>query len=144
MGAGYWFDPRTKQSWTVDRHELWVLDERNAKTAGISQEDYEHLLTLDSSLGMNEIRMAAINVGLVRIRDHGNYVSVQFASEQVQIVLRSIHEFLSGVFKWPETEFHIDNFTMQASTRITLRELGRRLDKNESVLGEPTLSGANE
>ena len=141
MGAGYWFDPRMKRSWTVDRHELWVLDERNAKTAGISQEVYEHLLTLDSSLGMDEIRMAAINVGLVRIRDHGNYVSVQFAAEQVREVLRSIHEFIAGVFMWTETELAIDNFTTQASTRITLRELGRRLDKNESVLGEPTLSG---
>lgn len=139
MGVGYWFDPRRKQCWTVDRHELWVLDERNAKTAGISQEVYEHLLTLDSSLGMDEIRMAAINVGLVRIRDHGNYVSVQFASEQDREVLRSIHGLLEGVFQFPEMELAIDNFTTQASTRITLRELGRRLDKNESVLGEPTL-----
>ena len=139
MGVGYWFDPRTKQCWTVDRHELWELDERNAKTAGISQGVYGHLLTLDSSLGMNEIRMAAINVGLVRIRDHGNYVSVQFAAEQVREVLRSIHEFIAGVFQWSETELAIDNFTSQISTRITLRELGRRLDKKESVLGEPTL-----
>ena len=136
MGVGFWFDPRTKQSWVVDKHELWVLKPDNAKTAGISQQVYEHLLTLDSSLGMNEIRMAAINVGLVRIRDQGNYVSVQFASDQVRQVLRAVYEFLSGIFKWIETELVIDIFTTQASIRITLRELGRRLDNGESVLGE--------
>ena len=136
MGGGYWFDPRTKQSWVVDRHELWVLDEQNAKTAGISRQVYDHLLTLDSSLGMNEIRMAAVNVGFVRIRDQGNYVSVQFASEQVRAVLRSVYEFLDGVFQWKETDLVIDLFTTQASTRITLRELGRKLDNGESVLGE--------
>lgn len=136
MGAGYWLDPRTKQSWTVDRHELWVLDEQNAKTVGISQQVYEHLLTLDSSLGMNEIRMAAINVGLVRVRDQGNYVSVQFASEQVRQVLRAVYDFLDGVFQWKETDLVIDIFTTQASIRITLKELGRRLDNGESVLGE--------
>lgn len=139
MGVGYWFDPRTKQSWVVDRHELWVLEERNAKTAGISQQVYDHLLTLDPSLGMNEIRMAAINVGFVRIRDQGNYVSVQFASETVRQVLRATYEFLDGVFQWKETDLVIDIFTPPASIRITLRELGRRLSNGESVLGEPTL-----
>lgn len=134
MGAGYWLDPRTKQSWTVDRHELWVLDEQNAKTVEISQEVYAHLKTLDPNLGMTEIRMAAINVGLVRVRDHGNYVSVQFAaSEQVREVLNSIREFLGTIFKWEETELVIDNLTSQASTRITIRELGQRL-KTESIL----------
>ena len=59
MGAGYRLNQRTIQIWTVDCHELWVLDPDNAKTAGISQTVYDHLLTLAPSSGMDEIRMAA-------------------------------------------------------------------------------------
>lgn len=138
MGAGYWLNPRTSQSWIVDRHELFILDPQNAKAVGIPQPVYEHLLTLDQSSGMDEIRLAGINVGLVRIRDHGNYVSVQFAAveSQVRSILRAIQEFCLKTFHWPETELVIDNFTSRSSIKITIRELGLRLDDGEMVLGE--------
>lgn len=137
MGAGYWLNPKTSQSWTVDRHELFILNQQNANTVGVPQPVYDHLLTLDPSSGMDEIRLAGINVGLVRIRDHGNYVSAQFAAVegQVRSILRAIQEFGARTFQWPETELVIDNFTNRSSIKITIRELGQRLENGESVMG---------
>lgn len=129
MGFGYWLDPVKQQAWNVGRHELWVLEQRNAQAAGIPQPVYEHLLTLNPSEDQDEIRLAAIQAGMVRIRDHGNYISVQFAAERNRLrdVLLSVHKFLVEKTNDKYADLVIDNFPTGESTRLSLADLGKGL-----------------
>lgn len=136
MGAGFWLNPKTQNAYPVSRHELWVLDPENSRLAGISSEVYEHLKTLNPTKDQDEIRLAAVHAGLIRTRDHGNYVSVQFAArpESVQAYLRSACSFLVEKCEDRFTDLHIDNFENNDSMRISLDDLGRRLMNNEPIM----------
>jgi len=145
MGFGYWLDPVKQQSWSVWRHELWVLDQRNAQAAGIPQAICDHLLTLNPSEGQDEIRLAAIEAGLVRIRDHGNYISVQFAAEpnRLREVLRSVHKFLAETTTDKYADIIIDNFTTRESARLSLAELGKRLAEDTPIFVRDDLTATS-
>ena len=121
MGRGYWLNPQTQQSWIVDKHELWVLE--NPLLSGVPANVHAHLLTLDPNKGMDEIRLAAINVGLIRLRDRRSHVSVQFSADEPneKSVLRSVAMFLDGI--WRDTPLVIGNFANGTETTITLRQL---------------------
>ena len=121
MGRGYWLNPQTQQSWIVDKHELWVLE--NPLLSGVPANVHAHLLTLDPNKGMDEIRLAAINVGLIRLRDRRSHVSVQFSADEPneKSVLRSVAMFLDGI--WRDTPLVIGNFATRTETTITLRQL---------------------
>lgn len=138
MGMGYWLDPQTQQAHLVTRHELWVLEAENARLAGISPEVYEHLCGLDPVKDQDEIRMAAIDVGLIRIRDHGNYVSVQFSSEpeKVEVKLKSVVQFLRQTGMHRYSDLRIDNLASQESVRISLEELETLLSSNGPIVWE--------
>ncbi len=135
MGNGYWLDPRQQQSYLVTRHELWVLDRENAERAGIPSEIYEHLVTLDPVRHQDEIRLAAIRCGLIRIRDHGNSISVQFSADptQVSAYLQSVFQLLRDVGTHRFSDLRIDNFANQESVRISLEDLGQQLTNGESI-----------
>ena len=127
MGKGYWLDPKTQQSWVVDRHERFVLE--NPLICGVPPEIHAHLLTLDTNKAMDEIRLAAINAGLIRLRDHKKHWSVQFASDlNEESFLRSVFLFLDEIVVFRDTPLVIGNFATRTETTITLRELARRVN----------------
>ena len=127
MGKGYWLDPKTQQSWVVDRHERFVLE--NPLICGVPPEIHAHLLTLDTNKAMDEIRLAAIHAGLIRVRDHLRYVSVQFCADSNEMTfLRSVFVFLDEIVLYKDTPLVIGNFATRVETTITLRELGRKVN----------------
>ena len=121
MGRGFWLNPRTQQSWLVDKHELWVLE--NPVLSGVPADIHAHLLTLDSNKGMDEIRLAAISAGLIRLRDYSRYVSVQYNSFDEMSFLRSVAMFLDGIVEFKDTPLRLGNFATRTETTMTLRQL---------------------
>ena len=133
MGRGYWLNPRTQQSWIVDKHELWVLE--NPLLSGVPANVHAHLLTLDPNLGMDEIRLASINSGLIRLRDYSRNWSIQFAVAREladdldeKSFLRSVFLFLDEIVVFKDVPLVIGNFATRTETTITLRELGRKVN----------------
>ena len=134
MGKGYWLNPRTSDSWIVGRHEVWVLE--NPICSGVPFDVHAHLLTLDPHKGMDEIRLAAINAGLIRLREYAKNWSVQFAAtkepagdlNEEMVFLRSVFLFLDEIVVFKDTPLVIGNFSTRVETTITLRELGRKVN----------------
>ena len=120
MGKGYWLNPQTQQSWTVDKHELWVIE--NPILSKIPADVHSKLLTLDLRLEMDQIRLAALDAGLIRLRNRSRYWSVQINSNDKSF-LRAIAMFLDGIEAFKDTPLVIGNFATQTETTITLRQL---------------------
>ncbi len=121
----------------MERHETWVLDPKNAKIAGIPDNVYKHLLTLNPVTDVDEIRMAAIRLGLVRIRDYGNRVSVQFDYDRnhTRAVLWAVFQFVSLIVRG-NTNLTIDNFRNKDSVELSLRDLGDKLREDSPIMKE--------
>jgi len=138
MGDGFWLDPEKQQAHRVSKHELWVLEPDNARLAGIPPHVYERLKTLNPVKDEDEIRFAAIHAGLIRTRDHGNYISVQFAAspDRVRAFLRSAYLFLSQQSEDKYADLWIDNLANNDSVRIPLDKLGERLLNGEPIMEE--------
>ena len=121
MGKGYWLDPKTQQSWVVDRHERWVLE--NPGLNRLPQSVHQHLLTLNPSQEMDQIRLASISAGLIRIRDYDSRISVQFSADRSKIrtYLWSIFEFLDPLVTYKDTPIVIGNFATRDEVQISFR-----------------------
>lgn len=130
MGDGYWLDPKTNQHWKVTTHDAWILNTENARMVGISASEHDRLTTLNPVRDVDEIRLAGIKVGLVRIRSYHDRISVQFAAPRSHIseVLRSVFSLLDIIEAYKDTPIDIDNLETGESQRISLRELGLSLE----------------
>ena len=128
IGRGYWLNPHSQQSWIVDKHVLWVLE--NPLLSGVPADVHAHLLTLDPNKGMDEIRLAAVNAGLIRLRDYSRNWSVQFAADEPKekSFLRSVFLFLDEIVVFKDTPLRIGNFATRVETTMTLRELARKVN----------------
>jgi hypothetical protein len=87
---------------------------------------------------VDEIRMAALAWGLVRIREHPRYVSVQFAAHphRVTPILRAVLVALTDVRVHPDTTLKIDNLLLNDSVSIGLSDLEIHLANAQPVLRE--------
>ena len=103
MGRGYWLHPGTQESWLVHRHETWVLENPSRIPADV----HAYLLRLDPHKAMDEIRLAAINAGLIRLRDYSRNWSVQFAADDLNEkgFLRAVALFLDEIVVFKEIYF---------------------------------------
>lgn len=136
MGEGYWLNPRTDQSWVVTRHELWILKPENAKLIGIPDEEFARLQSLNPVRDVDEIRMAGIKAGLVRIRSHQNRISVQFSApaHYVREILWSVLMFLDKIEQYKDTPLNIENLQLNDYTNLSLKDLGLRLKADQNVM----------
>ena len=92
MGAGYWLNPDTGQCVRVaTTHDEWVRDRGNAEGIGLPEAAYDAIMQYPAT-AVDEIRLVVLNWGLVRIREHPRYTSVQFAAHahQVTPILRAV------------------------------------------------------
>ena len=136
MGKGYWLDPKTNQSWVVDRHERWVLE--NPQLNRLPNDVHQHLLTLNPDQEMDQIRLAAISAGLVRIRDYDNKISVQFSAQRTKIrnFLWSIFEFLDSLVTWKDTPIVLGNFATRDEIQLSFRDFTTKLQNDETIMRE--------
>jgi hypothetical protein len=138
MGVGYWLNPETGMCVQIDTtHDAWVRVKDNADRIGLSESCHKRIMEYPET-AIDEIRLAALHGGLVRIREHRWYLSVQFAaqSEQVKPVLEAVFAALVGLKIHPDTRLVIDNMLLNDSTAIPLGVLQSRLRKGQPVLPE--------
>jgi hypothetical protein len=128
MGDGYWLDPKTDQFWKVTTHDAWILNPENARMVGVTSSELQRISGLNPVRDVDEIRLAGIKVGLVRIRSYHDRISVQFAAPEssTKEVLRSAFSLLDKIESYKDTPIDIDNLETGESERVSLRELSRR------------------
>jgi hypothetical protein len=83
MGKGYWLNPENLKFVQVERHEISAKDKHDQKALGLSK---EQMLVLDLVKGSEDaIRLKAVKVGLIRLRDTADGVHVQFYAERGEV-----------------------------------------------------------
>jgi len=124
MGAGHWLNPTTGQCEQVTTHDGWIRDEKNADSIGLPDHLYRQIMLLPES-AVDEIRILALRGGLVRIRQHKRYTSVQFraTADQATEVLQAVLRALAELEVHPDERLEIDNLLLGDSVSITLRAL---------------------
>ncbi len=136
-GIGLWFNPRNGKSTSVGHHDDWLRIPRNAAQLGLDPEVAERLSKI---LDNDEIRIAGVDAGLVRIRDYESYISVQFSAprERVSSILAEVIPLLKQHRVDMYAPIHLANFALRDSAVVPggLIELMRKLDRGETVLRE--------
>jgi len=124
MGAGYWLNPVTGQCAQVTTHNDWIREEKNAESIGLADGLYRQIMFLPDT-AIDQIRIVALQGGLVRIRQHKRYTSVQFraTADQVAEILQAVLRALEELKIHPDERLEIDNLGLRESVSITLRSL---------------------
>lgn len=134
VSYGYWLDPATGESYSVITHQGWLLD--HAAKIGLADE----LFGLDPRKDEDAIRVIGCKAGLVRIRDYGVRMSVQFWVDepgQLPTVLRAIRDFLPTIGAGPLKSIWLNNLatgdqvTVPSSEFIALVDAGGDLFSGE-------------
>jgi len=103
-GRGFWLNPLNGKWAEVRRHELAMQNSALLKHLGVESSviDVAQGISPFSRVGENELRLLGIRSGLIRVRDQGRYVAVQFdAPESAEVaLLRFVHSFLEAVAMW--------------------------------------------
>ena len=134
--AGYWLNPNIGKCVRVETtHDAWVRDRANAESIGLPQVACDAIMKFPVT-AVDEIRILAINWGLVRIREHPRYTSVQFSARpfQVKAILRAVVMAFAELKLHPDTTLVIDNLLLSDSATVGLAELEDKLAKGEPVL----------
>ena len=118
-------------------HDAWLREWANARSLGLSVQCHAQI-TQYPSTAVDEIRMAAVREGLVRLREHPRYLSVQFSAlpQRVAPVLKAVVVALTELKIHLDTMLVVDNLLSGDSVSNTLRELTRKIESGESVMGE--------
>lgn len=130
--SGYWLNTQSGKCVQVETtHDDWVRDKKHAEDLGLSGKVYDEIMRY-SPTAIDEIRLLALQGGLVRIREHPRYVSVQLMSEpqQVASILKAVVVALTTLKMHPDTTLKIDNFLLSDSVIIGMGELETRLANN--------------
>lgn len=134
MGAGYWLRPETGQCIKVaTTHDEFVRDRANAENLGLSASAFNEIMRFPPT-ALDEIRLVAVRSGLVRIREHRRYLSVQYMAEsdRVQPLLRIVVTALHGVGIHPDTWMVVDNLLLHDSQSLMMGQLEESLRESRS------------
>ena len=138
-GPGYWLNPSTDKLVNVGTtHDEWIRNRDNARSIGLPDFVSDNIAACNPRQ-VDEIRIYALMAGLVRIRDYGKSISVQFWCERhrVRNVLWSTALALKGeAGVHPDTHVSIDNLNLNDSVRLTLQELIDKLKEDVPILKE--------
>ena len=137
QGAGYWLNPNTGKCVRITTHDEWVRDWANAQSIGLPKAAYDAIMKHPPT-AVDEIRIVAIESGLVRIREHPRYTSVQFSAHahQIKQVLQAIIVALTELKMHPDTTLVIDNLLLNYSASLSVADLKSRLDNDQPVFRE--------
>ena len=134
--AGYWLNPNTGKCVRVETtHDAWVRDRTNAEAIGLPEAAYDAIMKHPAT-AIDEIRIVALDWGLVRIREHPRYTSVQFSAQpfQVKAILRAVVVALVDLKLHTDTTLVIDNLLLSDSATLGLGELADNLGRDQPVL----------
>lgn len=138
MGAGYWLNPDTGKCVQVaTTHDEWVRDNDNASSMGVPQWVYDEIVRYPPT-AVDEIRLLALHCGLVRMREHPRYLSIQFAAERSRLshIISAIALTLRDLPIHADTNIQMDNLLLGESLSITVAELQSRTEAQQPVFPE--------
>lgn len=128
-GDGYWLNPATGYAVRVVRHELTMSNPIELERLGVAADVAAKARELSpySREGEQALRMLGIESGLVRIRDHGDLVTVQFSAAPAVEgrLLSTVIEFLESVQLW-RPFVKLGNFQRGEQTVLGWEELVQR------------------
>jgi len=135
-GPGFWLDPSNSVLHKVTTHNDWMIVTNNQKQIGLGPTEVSVLDNLDPVKEIDEIRMVGVMSGLIRIRDYGNRVSVQFhaSPSEVNAVLRAVVKAIPGVTNDRFPFLTLQNLSDDTVALIHLSELVAKLNAGEPVL----------
>jgi hypothetical protein len=110
MGDGIWYNPRSGAVFNFgahNTHDVWLRSADNRIKLGLRPATIEYIESLPRNAeSVDEIRLAAVRDGMVRIRDFGNSVTVQFnARRGLRDLLFKINELLNRFYNLTARSF---------------------------------------
>lgn len=138
MGVGIWYNPRTDKVFnfgSFNTHDIWLRSADNRIALGLRPATIEYIESLPSTAdSVDEIRLAAIQDGMVRIRDYGNVCSVQFKARRgMRDLLIKIKDVIGRICE-PSSMIKIHNLATNESTELTLSDMIQRLRDDSPIL----------
>jgi len=135
-GPGFWLDRRTGALHRVTTHNDWLLIPENQKKAGLGPTKVGVLNRLDPVREIDEIRMVGVRVGLIRIRDYLNRVSIQFCTTGPEVgeVLQAVVAAMPAVSGDRFPFLTIQNLRDDSTARIHFPDLVAKLGAGKKVL----------
>jgi hypothetical protein len=135
MGAGYWLEPDTGKCMQVETtHDEWIRVWENARSMGVPRWIHDKIMRFPPE-AVDQIRLLALYSGLVRMREHPRYLSIQFAAghDSVARVLKAIVAALAALGIHPDTRIEMDDLLLGESTAMTVAELRNRIEAGKPV-----------
>jgi hypothetical protein len=136
-GAGYWLNPNTGKCVLVTTHDDWIRNKANADSIGLPSFFYDEIMKMKIT-DVDEIRIKAMEGGLVRIRNYQNYVSVQFTAQRhrVTTILWSCLVALKELNFHPNDDITITNLFLKDQVTLSLANFQKKLENDEPILRE--------
>jgi hypothetical protein len=125
---GYWLNPATGRCVKVaTSHDEWIRDRQQVADLGLPDSVHQEIIGY-APTDIDPIRLAAVRAGLVRVREHRRYVSVQYMADadRVGAVLGAVAKALTDLGIHPDTRLVVDNLQLEESREMTARELESR------------------
>lgn len=97
MGEGFWIRSDTGEFHKIDEHARWIQDPGNARSIGLSEEAAAHIRSIPWDIdgpGRKAIVMEATAQGLIRFRDHGDYMTFEFQMP-IRDAVRALRPFMT-------------------------------------------------
>lgn len=140
MGPGYWLNPDSGKHLQVSTHDEWIRNPQNAKAIGLPDWVYQDIMKFPPETAnlVDEVRKKAMMGGLVRIRNYGNRISVQFMAQRYRntTILWAVLVCLYELQTHPDEWIVFGNVLTGDAGQLTLAELKRRLENEEPIMGE--------
>ena len=98
MGEGYWIRSDTRAFFKIDEHARWIGDPANAGLTGLDAKTLATIRAIPWDIdgpGRKAIVRAATAAGLIRFRDHDDYMTFEFQMP-LQDALRAIQPFVDS------------------------------------------------
>jgi len=141
QGAGVWLNPKTRKWEYVTKHERFLYYKQDkARELGVPENVLKKISEMHVVKDETPIRIEAIKVGFVRMRDRWEHVIAQFYADQdVRDILWAIKHALNDVPEYRNAwHIKVDNLhpALRDKTRLEVKEFKRRLENDEMIIRE--------
>ena len=101
---------------------------------GVPEPVYQEIMKYPPE-AVDEIRLLALHCGLVRMREHRDRLSVQFAAERPRLpsVLKAIVTALEEMKFHPDTRVEMDDLLLGDSAAMTVGGMRKRVESGQAV-----------
>lgn len=125
MKDGYWINYKKKEIYRIDEHQRWITRAGNAKMVGIDDKFYDKSLEMDRE---TLILSVLAKYPMMRVRGHGEYVTFEFNSEDIDLVSDIIFQFCEREEIGEGVIINIFNFKTNKRFNCRMDDLSRSVN----------------